>query len=109
MSSAGLYVIYQNKEMNHAKHLTTYHSWSGIFVLINCIALGLVGSIVLHPDFGMDKTNKTIRLAHKMFGRMILILAWATSFVGLYQMNVSNSMLAMYGIPLLCLVPVTLM
>lgn len=78
-------------------------------MIINCIGLGLVGSIVLHPDFGVDKTNKTIRFAHKMASRIVLIIAWMTAFLGLYQMNVSNSILAMYGIPLLALVPFTLM
>lgn len=57
----GLYVIYTNKEEHGHQHWQTNHAIAGIVGLLSCIGLGLVGGIVLHPDFGVDKTNKTIR------------------------------------------------
>jgi hypothetical protein len=105
----GLYAIYHNKNLNERPHLTSYHSWAGIGVAASCLGLGLVGSLVLHPDFGMDKTNKTIRFAHKMGARATLGLAWFAALSGLYQMSPDTTTLIMYGLPLMVFVPFTLM
>ena len=42
-------------------HLTSGHSIAGIIVVVGCILSGIIGGVFLHPDFGMDKTNKQIR------------------------------------------------
>jgi Eukaryotic cytochrome b561 len=60
-SAGGLYAIYKNKENHGSQHWTTTHAMAGVACILSCIGLGLVGGIVLHPDFGIDKTNKTIR------------------------------------------------
>lgn len=73
------------------------------------MGLGLVGGIVLHPDFGVDKTNKTIRFAHKMGARVTLALAWGAAFSGIYKMTQDTTTLIMYGLPLLIFIPFTLM
>jgi uncharacterized membrane protein len=107
-SFAGLYCIYRNKENNGFEHLKTPHSRIGAFVVLNCVALGLAGGIFLHPDFGVDKTNKTIRKAHKTASRLVLLLAWMTAFFGLLQLTQDYVTLALYGVPLIGLVPFTL-
>lgn len=108
-SFAGIYVIYRNKEMNGYGHLKTAHSQAGAAVVVTTVGLGLAGSIFLHPDFGVDKTNKTIRLAHKMVSRITLMIAWFTAFYGLMEMIPNEpKILAMYGFPLLILVPLVL-
>jgi len=106
----GYYVIYQNKEMNGAPHLTTPHAWAGIFVMGNMCMFGTVGGVLLHPDFGMAKTNQTYRLAHKLGGRVVLIIAWFTAVMGLNTL-VGNDYpkLLTYAAPLVCLVPYSLM
>ena len=109
VSFAGLYCIYRNKENNGYDHLKTAHARIGAFVAVNCVALGLAGGIFLHPDFGVDKTNKTIRLAHKTASRLVLLLAWATAFLGLLQLTQNYVTLALYAVPLVALVPFTLM
>ena len=106
---AGLYCIYQNKENNGYSHLQSAHSRTGAFVVLNCVGLGLAGGIFLHPDFGVDKTNKTIRLLHKTFSRLVLIAAWMTAFLGLLQLTDDTTTLFMFAAPLVALVPVTLM
>jgi hypothetical protein len=73
------------------------------------IGLGLVGGIALHPDFGMDKTNGTIRKLHKFTSRFIISLSWMTAIAGLYQLTQDVLILTMYIVPLLFLVPLTLM
>jgi hypothetical protein len=108
-SFGGLYIIYKNKENNGKPHFTSNHAWAGLFCLANCVGLGLAGGIVLHPDFGIDKTNKTIRLVHKTFARLVLMLAWATAFLGLFELTQEPMTLATYGVPLLLLIPFTLM
>ena len=104
----GLYSIYTNKNNMGRPHLTSYHSWAGISAAVSSLGLGLVGSIVLHPDFGVDKTNKTIRFAHKMGARVTLALAWGAAFSGLYKMTQDASVLIMFGAPLLVFVPLVL-
>jgi hypothetical protein len=110
LSCAGVYCIYLNKERNGYGHLKSQHSIAGVGVLCSCIALGMAGGVFLHPDFGVDKTNKTIRLGHKMASRIVLMLAWFTAFSGLQQMIPDKSlMLLPFGIPLLILVPFVLL
>jgi drug/metabolite transporter (DMT)-like permease len=109
-SLGGCYCIYRNKELSGYAHLQSGHSWCGLGVMINCIGLGLAGGVFLHPDFGMDKTNKTIRAMHKWASRITLIAAWYTAFLGLQQMIPADSVtLAMYAVPLVALIPFTLM
>ena len=82
----------------------------GTGVVISCVSLGLAGSIFLHPDFGMDKQNQTIRFAHKTASRLTLMLAWVTAFLGLFGIAQENTLLlAAYGLPLAALVPFVLM
>lgn len=79
-----------------------------MFVFVNMIGLGLVGGIVLHPDFGIDKTNGTIRKLHKFTSRFIVSLSWLTAIAGLYQLTQDAMILSIYIVPLLFFVPLTL-
>ena len=109
VSGTGLYCIYTNKERNGYPHLRSYHALIGLALMGSCIGLGLVGSIVLHPDFGIDKTNKTIRMGHKLGARLTLLMAWMTAVLGFYQLSPKNELgIALYTLPLLCLVPLVL-
>ena len=76
--------------------------------MVNCILLGMAGGIFLHPDFGIDNTNTTIRTAHKVASRITLLLAWINSFVGLYNLTSNTIILLLYGLPLLLVVPFVL-
>jgi len=42
-------------------HLTTTHALAGITTMAGCTMASISGGVFLHPDFGIDKTNKTIR------------------------------------------------
>ena len=109
-SFGGIYCIYRNKENNGYLHLSSPHAMVGAGVVISCVSLGLAGSIFLHPDFGMDKQNQTIRFAHKTASRLTLMLAWVTAFLGLFGIASENTMLLVaYGLPLAALVPFVLM
>jgi len=82
----------------------------GISVFVMCFGLGMVGSVALHPDFGIAKTNKTIRFWHSTGARLVLIFAWLTAVLGLVQLVPANTaVLATYGLPLACFVPFVLM
>jgi len=59
--SGGLYVIYRHKEILGKEHLTTAHSLAGIVTMVGTLMASMAGGIFLHPDFGVDKTNQTIR------------------------------------------------
>jgi hypothetical protein len=61
MTFGGLYVIYRNKELMGKEHITSTHAVFGIVTMAGCIMAMLAGGIFLHPDFGVDKTNKTVR------------------------------------------------
>lgn len=110
LSFAGIYCIYLNKERNGYGHLKSQHSIAGAGVMCSCVALGMAGGVFLHPDFGVDNTNTTIRLGHKFASRIVLMLAWATAFSGLQQMIPDKLMLLLpFGIPLVVLIPFVLM
>ena len=61
MVFGGLYVIYQHKESIGKDHVTTTHAIFGIVTVACCVMAMMAGGVFLHPDFGFDKTNKTIR------------------------------------------------
>eukprot|EP00978_Attheya_sp_CCMP212_P018486 scaffold50599_cov45-Attheya_sp.AAC.2 len=105
----GFYVIYSNKESNNKPHFVTSHSIGGLFALVGTTMIGMAGGVLLHPDFGIAKTNKTFRLLHKWAGRIILLVAWFTCFAGLNQLTADPKVLALFGFPLLALIPFTLM
>jgi Eukaryotic cytochrome b561 len=110
VSMTGLYCIYTNKERNGLPHLKSYHALFGVAVMASCFGLGMVGSIVLHPDFGVDKTNKVIRRAHKLGARATLLLGWVTAVYGFYQLAPSNYVgLVLYSLPLVGLAPLVLL
>ena len=109
VSFGGIYAIYQSKENRGAPHYTSTHGKVGLALMLTCVGLGMAGGVFLHPDFGMDKTNKTIRFAHKTASRLTLIAAWMTAFVGLMSLTNDVTKLAMYAVPLVMLVPFVLM
>ena len=120
------------------EHLTSTHSLAGICTITGCIMVMLAGGIFLHPDFGVDKTNKNIRsvktysiimqsffcdsqpyihfapplnderFAHKWFSRFVILGAWVTCVLGLMQLTTDTLTLAVYAIPLIILAPFTL-
>eukprot|EP01083_Nonionella_stella_P133025 404465_1 len=108
MAFAGLYVIYRNKEAMGKEHLTTTHSIAGIITMTGASMAALAGALFLHPDFGLDKTNQSIRFGHKWFGRSMIASAFVTCFLGLSQMTSNKLILAFFAIPLCILVPITL-
>lgn len=108
LSLGGLYAIYRNKNMWGKEHFTSTHGKAGLAVIVCSIGAGMAGGIFLHPDFGIDKTNKTIRFVHKTFARCVLASAWMTAFYGFYTMTQNPVELAIFGVPLLVLAPFTL-
>ena len=108
LSLGGLYAIYRNKNVWGKAHFTSSHGQAGLAIIISAIGAGMVGGVFLHPDFGIDKTNKTIRYAHKVFARGLLMAAWGTAFYGFYTMTQDPFDLALFGLPLLVLAPYSL-
>ena len=109
LAVGGLVAIYHNKNLWGKEHFTSYHGKIGITVM-SCTLLPLMaGAVMLHPDFGIDKTNKTIRKIHKVFSRILMAIAWGNSLYGLYGMRKEHPMeLLLYGVPLVLLMPLTL-
>jgi hypothetical protein len=103
LALGGLYAIYNHKNSIGKAHFQTTHSIAGLVVLGGCFMSGMAGGVFLHPDFGMDKTNKTIRFAHMWMSRFVLIIAWFNAFIGLTQLTEDPTKLAAYGLPLLAL------
>ena len=95
------------------RHLLTVHALAGAAVFCGMVGAALVGAIFLHPDTGLDKTNQTLRFAHKTFSRAVLVAAWMTATYGLYQLVPPNPegtlKWVMFAAPLVCLVPYVLL
>jgi hypothetical protein len=82
IASFGFYVIYSNKEMAGRQHFMTLHGQMGVAVMVNYFGIGAFGALALHPDFGIMKTNKTLRTAHKLAGRAATAAAWTCCVLG---------------------------
>ena len=104
----GFYVIYENKNRNGANHFTSFHGKTGLGLILCAIGASMAGGIFLHPDFGIDKTNKQIRFAHKSFSRVVMAGAWMTCVTGMYNMTRDPMSFALLVIPLLVFAPFTL-
>ena len=110
LASAGMYAIYQHKNNMGKPHFTTWHSWTGLSAFGGCIGLGLVGGVVLHPDFGLDTTNKQIRAIHKYSGRIVLMLAWMATLSGLKTLVGDDiKPILLFAVPLVVAAPFTLL
>lgn len=82
LAAFGWYVIHTNKDMAGKAHLLTIHGKLGVAVLISYLVLGAFGAIALHPDWGIMKTNKTIRTTHKYAGRVMTAISWFVCVLG---------------------------
>ena len=78
----GGYVIWSNKEFYRKEHLTTPHGQLGAAVLSFFLVYPLFASILLTPDSGILRTNKTVRTIHKYSGRFLLAMSLVTSALG---------------------------
>jgi hypothetical protein len=108
MALGGLYAIYHNKNLYERPHFTSLHGKAGLALLVFTAPPMLVGGIFLHPDWGVDKTNKEYRKLHKLFSRIVMSCAWGTAMYGMYSMTKDPMELAIFGVPLLILAPFTL-
>ena len=76
------YVIYTNKILLGKPHFKSLHGQLGVTVLMGYLALGLLGATALHPDWGVLRTNKTVRAIHKWLGRLFTSAAWFCCVLG---------------------------
>jgi hypothetical protein len=77
----------------------------GLAVLLFTVPPMLAGGIFLHPDWGVDKTNKLYRSVHKQFSRFIMASAWCTAVYGFYSMSKDPLEVLLYAGPLVVLAP----
>lgn len=80
----GFYVIYSNKNMLGKEHFTTVHGIAGLVVVMGWVLMWAAGLTFLHPTYGLKstKTNKLVRLGHKLGGRVMWIVACYACFTG---------------------------
>ncbi|CAJ1950684.1 unnamed protein product [Cylindrotheca closterium] len=109
LACAGMYIIYRNKDLHERPHFTSTHAWMGIATMVCAFLPAVFGVVFLHPDFGMDKTNKTYRFAHKWCSRTAIVGAYVTGYWGLAKMTQDPLVLATYALPLMVLTPFTLL
>jgi hypothetical protein len=78
--------------------------------MVGCTMAGIAGGLFLHPDFGIDNQNGTIRKAHKYMSRALLLLAWTATLSGLKTLIGDDlSSLVIFAGPLVVAAPFTLM
>ena len=92
------YIVYAYKG---ASNLTSRHAQLGALSIIGYLAVGMAGSIFLHPDFGIVKNtpqlmkyNNQIRFIHKYLGRLFTCIAWYVLYLGVtdYSMKKGEKM-----------------
>ena len=79
--------IYQAKELQNKSHYTSTHGQGGLFDFLSFFGVAAVGAVGLHPDFGKQKTNQTLRYAHKMASRATIGLALFLCYTGLDKLT----------------------
>lgn len=104
----GLYAIYHNKNLYQRPHFASLHGKAGIAILMLTVLPMAAGGIVLHPDWGLDKTNQEVRKIHKLASRILMGASWGTAIYGMYSMTKDPFELAIYAGPLVLLAPFTL-
>ena len=101
VASVGAYVIYSNKESYGKEHFVSLHSVLGGSLLMMALPYPVIAWIAYNPDNGKLKTDKNARWAHKMSGRGVLLLAYATIATGMYTIEQDPMILAFLVGPLL--------
>ena len=101
LTVGGWYVIYSNKEMNGYPHLTSWHSWTGLFVLASFCGSSVFGLVALFPDWGVLKTNKSVRWMHKWGARVTIAVSWVTLVSGFIKLQPELTHQAIFAVPLL--------
>ena len=104
LAAFGIYVIYTNKIILNKVHFTTTHGFYGIVAFIGYISIEIVGGLLLHPNFGLMKTNKLIKTAHRYFGHLIQSLCWYSIVNGFAKLETNNNTRAIFLAPLFLLV-----
>jgi len=97
----GYYVIYSNKNILGKIHLTSWHSWIGLFALLSYLSLFLVGLLGLHPDVGLRNKSQDLRAFHKWAARLAIVASWGTSSLAFYGMHASAFDRLAFFLPLL--------
>lgn len=105
----GWYVIYDIKEERKKQHLKSWHGKVGAGVMIGYLAVGIFGAIALNPDFGLLKTNQTVRVAHKWAGRVLTLAAWWCCVTGFVPKNPELWKQLLFILPLLIAGPYILL
>jgi len=101
MALFALYVIYSNKILLGKPHFTSIHGKLGVTVIIGYLALGLVGAIALHPDWGVLRTNKTVRAVHKWLGRLFTSAAWFSCVLGFISKETALWKQIIFAVPMM--------
>ena len=83
----GYYVIFSNKEMLEKPHLTSWHAWCGMAALVAYVSLFVIGLGGLHPDFGVLRTSRFVKISHKYFGRVGIAAGWTACILGFNKLD----------------------
>lgn len=94
------YVIYSNKNTYKKPHFTTLHGQGGLAIMVAYLGLAVVGFVGLNPDWGVVRTNKTIRAVHKRFGQVVSVSAWLTCIFQFVKMVPSVGVQLLLVLPL---------
>jgi uncharacterized membrane protein len=95
----GFYVIYVNK--GEKPHFVTVHAKLGLAVVLGYLSVSPMISLLLDPAWGIAKTNKDIRYAHKISGRALTALAWMCCYLGFITMEKDIMYQILFAVPLL--------
>mmetsp|Transcript_17039 Transcript_17039/g.39031 ORF Transcript_17039/g.39031 Transcript_17039/m.39031 type:complete len:205 (+) Transcript_17039:115-729(+) len=110
LASGGFYVIYQNKINMGKDHFTTLHGKAGLTAFAGLSLPAVAGAVFLHPDFGIDKSNKLYRKVHKVVSRVLLLLAWGATISGFKTLIGDDYVtLAIFAAPVVIAAPFTLL
>lgn len=97
------YAIYLNKNINNKQHYKSTHGYLGLLAILAYIFIGIFGAVTLNPDFGVLKSNKTIRAAHKYAGKISTAFMWYVLATGKISLILSPNSLTNSSISFRCI------
>jgi hypothetical protein len=94
----GWYVIHEQKNMLGKPHITTWHAYFGLAVII-LYTLGAAGGLAaLHPDFGVARTSQDFRRVHKWSGRFATFLSFVALATGWVKLSSNLETVLLVGL-----------
>ena len=87
LTAVAWWVVHEHKERNNKRHLTSWHSWLGIALILVTLSHPILAWTWLHPDVGTRRADVRLRRWHRWLGNASMVVAFATCATGIIKLE----------------------